>query len=700
MKHRFSAAVAGLLASVSLVAEESHLAKARILAQNDATAPAVLAMGGYYLDAAIAVAAPGFETITAPQLKLPAGAAQNFTPNSAGDTLSLRTAFDSQAALEAAYPAGNYAFTGTDSVFGSFNTSLALPATAFPVAPQIVNFTAAQAVDSSQDFDLNWSAFTGGIADQDYITLTLEDDQGNSVLDQEQIPTTDTSITLSAESLAPGKTYYGTLSFIHVTGAAFTGFPFPKAGFASETQFTVKAKNSDGTIDTTPPTLVQSIPENGATLAAQLTGVGFVFSEPMDTSKVGLVWSATLNGLPYPLDPAKFQTLWDGDGKTLVVTYGITSGGWPKGLTVQWSLRPDPNAANAFRDLAGNVLDAPWAGLFYTPGGTPACPGEDPVEAAVFGVFKQGNHLQTGPGIATGTPTNGGGSFLAFFGKAGQGTSFNPAVTLEFPAPPAPKPHQLKVFSQTLPGFSVLSQNFATQAELDQSYPASTYAVQIRNLLNPVDQQVTNSVVFDLGSSGYPVIPHFANYAAAQAVDARADFTLTWDAFTGNDANSAIALKIEDSDGKEVFSAPDTCGGAPLAASALAIKIPTNTVVAGKTYWVTLSFEQATEHDKLMPNIPGKGVAVLASATQMTLKTIGGTVVTAPVFKSIAATGSGNLTLVVDCTVGSTLTIHSAPSPEGPFSVNLLTTNPPVSPITLTLPVSGSAQAFLRAESN
>ena len=318
----------------------------------------------------------------------------------------------------------------------------------------------------------------------------------------------------------------------------------------------------------------------------------------------------------------------------------------------------------------------------------------------MFGVFKQGNHLQTGPGIATGTPTNGGGSFLAFFGKAGQGTSFNPAVTLEFPAPPAPKPHQLKVFSQTLPGFSVLSQNFATQAELDQSYPASTYAVQIRNLLNPVDQQVTNSVVFDLGSSGYPVIPHFANYAAAQAVDARADFTLTWDAFTGNDANSAIALKIEDSDGKEVFSAPDTCGGAPLAASALAIKIPTNTVVAGKTYWVTLSFEQATEHDKLMPNIPGKGVAVLASATQMTLKTIGGTVVTAPVFKSIAATGSGNLTLVVDCTVGSTLTIHSAPSPEGPFSVNLLTTNPPVSPITLTLPVSGSAQAILRAESN
>ncbi len=701
MKHCLPVVLTGLMASLSLMAEESHIAKARFLLQTSAAAPAPVASNGFGFEASLVVTAPGFETITSPQLKLPGGSSQNFTLNATGDVFNIQAGFDSLAALEAAYPAGNYAFTGTDSVFSSFNTTLALPATAFPVAPQIANFTESQAVDASQNFDVTWAAFTGADPDQDYINFTIVDDQGNSVLDQEQLSATETSATIPSEELAPGKTYHGTLSFIHVAGAAFTGFPFPKAGFASETQFTVQAKTSGGTVDTTPPSLTQSVPETGTTLISQYQGAAFLFSEPMDQSKIGIAWSATLNDQPYPLDPAKFQTFWDSEGKTLAVNYGITSGGWPNGLTVMWTLRPDPNAANAFRDLAGNVLDASYSGSFYTVGGTPGCTGEDPVEAAAFGVFKLGSHLQTGPGAATDTPAEGGGMFLSFFGKAVVGNiTLNPTITLEFPAPPAPLPHQLKAFSQLAVGFSVFSQNFATQADLDQNYPAGTYALEIRNLLNPVNQQVTNSVVFDLGTSGYPVIPHFANYAAAQAVDPNADFTLQWDAFTGNNAASAIGLKIEDADGKQIFSAPNTCGGLPLAPTALSIKIPTNTLAAGKTYKVTLSFQQAVEQGKTMPNVPGKGVAVLGSATEMTLKTIGGTVVTAPVFRSIATAGTGNLTLVVDCTVGATLTIKSAATLDGPFSVNLLTTNPPVSPISLTLPVSGSAQGFLRAESN
>ncbi len=690
-----------LLASASLLAQESHLGKAQFLVQTSAAAPVTVAANGFGFEAVVVVAAPGFETITSPQLKLPGGSSQPLTLNAAGDQFSVQAAYDTSAALEAAYPAGNYAFTGTDSIFSSFNTVLALPATAYPVVPQIVNFTEAQAIDSTLNFDLKWNAFTGAVTDQDSVSLVIEDDQGNAVVTEDSLSVTDTLYTVYSDSLAPGKTYHGALRFIKIVGQSVTGFPFPKAAFASETQFTLKARTSGGTVDTTPPSLTQSVPETGATLISQYQGAAFLFSEPMDQSKIGIAWSATLNDQPYPLDPAKFQTFWDSEGKTLAVNYGITSGGWPNGLTVMWTLRPDPNAANAFRDLAGNVLDASYSGSFYTVGGTPGCTGEDPVEAAAFGVFKLGTHLQTGPGAATDTPPEGGGMFLSFFGKAVVGnTTLNPTITLEFPAPPAPLPHQLKAFSQLAVGFSVFSQNFATQADLDQNYPASTYALEIRNLLNPVSQQVTNSVVFDLGTSGYPVIPHFANYAAAQAVDPKADFTLQWDAFTGNNAASAIGLKIEDADGKQVFSAPNTCGGLPLAPTALSIKIPTNTLAAGKTYKVTLSFEQAVEQGKTMPNVPGKGVAVLGSATEMTLKTIGGTVVTAPVFKSIAATGSGNLTLVVDCTVGATLTIKSAASLDAPFSVNLLSTNPPVTPITLTLPISGSAQGFLRAEAN
>ena len=700
MKHCLPVVFTGLLAATSLFAEESHLGKAQFLVQTSTAAPVAVGANGFGFEAVLVVAAPGFETITAPQLKLPNGSSQSLTIDAAGDQFNVQAAYDTASALEAAYPAGNYAFTGTDSIFSSFNTTLTLPTTAFPVAPQIVNFTEAQAIDSTLNFDLTWNAFTGAVSDQDNISLIIEDDQGNVVVTEDSISVTDTQTTVYSDSLEPGKTYHGALRFIKLVGQSLTGFPFPKAAFASETQFTIKAKTAGGGPDTTAPTLSQNVPDTGTTLISQYQGVAFVFSEPMDKTKIGVAWSATLNGQPYVLDPAKFSPLWDDTGTTLVLTYGITSGGWPNGLTVMWNLRPDPNAANSFRDLAGNILAASYAGSFYTVGGTPGCEGEDPVESADFGVIKQGNHLQTGPGPATAIPAEGGGTLLAFFGKPTVGTSFNPTVTLEFPAPPAPKPHQLKAFGQPLAGFSFFTQTFATQADLDANYPATTYALQLRNLQNPVDQQVTNSVVFNLTASTYPAIPHFANFAAAQTVDPMADFTLQWDAFAGAGTASSIQLKIEDADDKEVFTAPNTCGGVPLAATATSIKVPKGTLKAGTSYKVTITFGQASEYGKTMPNVPGTGVAVFSSATEMALKTIGGVTVTAPVFKSIAAAGTGLFTVVVDCTVGAPLTFQSTASLEAPAYVNLLTTNPPVSPITVTLPLSGAAQGFVRAVSN
>ncbi|HTH49238.1 MAG TPA: hypothetical protein VMB21_17110 [Candidatus Limnocylindria bacterium] len=704
MKLSLPVVITGFLSLSSLLAEDiTHIAKAQFLVQTSAAAPTVAASDGYGFESLLVLAVPGFETITSPQLKLPSGSSKPLPINADGNGFTIGATYDSQSALEADYPAGNYAFTGTDSIFGAFNASLTLPATAFPTAPQIVNFTDAQAVDVTKDFDLKWGAFAGAVQDQDLASLVIEDDQGNTFLniDAGSLDVTETSTTIYADSLTPGKTYHGTLSFIKVVGATLTAFPFPKAAFASETRFTLVAQGGGGGgNDTTPPTLTQSLPDTGSTFASQYQGVVFIFSEAMNQSKIGVAWSATLNGQPYTLDPAKFTTIWDGEGKTLVVNYGVTSGGWPNGLALSWNLRPDPNAANAFRDLAGNVVDTNYSGSFYTVGGSPGCPGEDFVESASFGVFKRVEHLQTGPGPATGTPAGGGNTFFAFFGKAGQSTTLNPSVTLEFPAPPAPLPHKLDAFEQVAIGVSTLTQSFATAAELDATFPATTYALQLRNFQNPVDQQVTSSVVFDLGAGGYPATPHFANFAAAQAVDATADFTLPWDAFAGANAGSAISLSIEDADGKQVFSAPDTCGGMPLTNSAVSITIPKGTLKAAMTYTATLTFNQVSEHDKTMPNVAGKGVAAVASATQMTLKTIGGVTATAPVVRSITAAGTGQFTLVLDCTVGAPITFQTTTALDAPFSVNLLTTNPPVTPFSVTLPISASAQGFLRAVVN
>ncbi len=687
MKLYLPVALTGLLSIASAQVYETRVTKTQFLVQTSAAAPTAVATNGFGLGSLIALFGPRFETINDPRLVLPSGGSKPLYFDPDGFWFSYGATYNSQAELEAAFPAGNYAFTGTDSIAGAFNDSIALPATAFPPTPQITNFADAQAVDVTRDFELKWGAFAGAVKNQDEVGLVMGDDGNPLLFSQTGFGTMDVtknSVTIPANSLVPGQTYLYTLIFVKVAGANPTGYPFnPKAAFASETRFTLVTRP-----DITPPTLTASLPPPGSGLGPN-QDVDFYFSKPMDKTRTGIVWSATLNGQPYPLDPAKFFYLWDGEGRFLVVNYVTASGGWPLGVTLSWHLRPDPNAANAFRDLVGNVLDADYTGSFHTS----VCSGEDFIGGADFGVIKRVDHLQTGPGAATGTPAAGGATFSAFFGKAGQSNTANPNVTLEFPAPPASLPHGLDVLSQATPGVSSFTQTFTTTAELDAAFPATTYALQLRDLQKPVDQQVTNSVVFNLGSGGYPPIPHFANFEAAQAVDPAAVFTLSWDAFTGTDANSAITVSIDDLQGRQRL-ATRTCG------ELTSLTILERELEPGRTYTATLTFTQVAEHDQTMPNVAGKGVAAVTSTTRMTLKTIGG--VTAPVFRSIAAGTTGNINVTVDCTVGAPLTIQAATSANGPFAAILLSTNPPVSPISLTLPVNvrDAARVFLRAVAN
>ena len=683
MKLYLPVALAGLLSIASALAnEDTHITKSQFLVQTSMAAPSVAATNGFGFESLLALFAPTIEKITDPQLKLPSGGSLPLYLDPDGFSLSIRSTYDSQAELDVAFPAGNYAFSGTDSIVGAFNTSIALQATAFPTAPQIVNFTDAQAVDATRDFELKWGAFAGADPHQDLIVLQLYDEHGSYPM---SISPSESMMTISVGSLEPGKTYYGNLRFVKVVGANPTSYPFyPKAAFASETRFTLVTRP-----DTTRPRLTRSWPASGSTFGP-IESFDFYFNEPMDQTKTGVGWSATLNGQPYPLDPARFTYLWMSEGRWLSVYYAPASGHWPPELTLTWHLRPDPNATNAFRDLAGNVLHADYTGSLHTP----MCTGEDFVQEANFGVLKRGDHLQTGPGAATETPAIGGATFSAFLGKAGQSTTLNPSVTLEFPAPPAPLPRKLAILSQAAPGVSTLTQTFATTDELDAAFPATTYALQFRNFQNPEDQQVTSSVVFDLGIGGYPPIPHFANFADAQAINAAADFTLSWDAFAGADASSAIALSVKNANGQELLVMSHTCGGL------VSFTIPATTLKAGMNHTVTLTFTQVSEQDKTMPNVAGKGVAAFASSTQMTLKTLRGVTVSTPVFRSITPAGAGLFNVVVDCSVGASLTFQVSPSLETPAFVNVFTTNAPYTPLTVTLPLSGSAHAFIRAVAN
>jgi hypothetical protein len=83
-----------------------------------------------------------------------------------------------QTKFETTYPQGNYVFNVTATpanVQGTVNMPTSMTQ---PPAPHVANFAAAQAIDVTKAFTLNWDPFQGGTAN-DYIGVTVNGDMGN-----------------------------------------------------------------------------------------------------------------------------------------------------------------------------------------------------------------------------------------------------------------------------------------------------------------------------------------------------------------------------------------------------------------------------------------------------------------------------------------------------------------------------------------
>ena len=151
-----------------------------------------------------------------------------------------------EAALDAAYPAGNYTLRFTQTGQPERVITMTMPAAAIPV-PKIANFSEAQAVNAAQDFTLRWNVFTGAGAD-DYISVTVTDDDGNLLFQApnlcipRELPVTATSTVIPANALQTDKTYRGTLTFGRMFYSSTNAVP-DMGGFGGRarfTEFTVK----------------------------------------------------------------------------------------------------------------------------------------------------------------------------------------------------------------------------------------------------------------------------------------------------------------------------------------------------------------------------------------------------------------------------------------------------------------------------
>jgi hypothetical protein len=129
--------------------------------------------------------------------------------------------FRSLGVLNTSYPFGTYSirlefFTRSSAVTLPFQ----IKSRAFPAAPKLANYAAAQQIDATQPFALKWNRFTEA-GPNDLITLEITETCGcTKPVDRSfftaPIPAGATGITIPANRLEPGTAYDVKLAFLQV----------------------------------------------------------------------------------------------------------------------------------------------------------------------------------------------------------------------------------------------------------------------------------------------------------------------------------------------------------------------------------------------------------------------------------------------------------------------------------------------------
>ena len=214
--------------------------------QISTAAPTALATGGFTFLSAISQTTTG--SVISATLQLPSAVVKPFGPVPGYGPFAMTESFDTEAAMTAVYGIGLYGFTILTLNDGTRTPSQALGVSVYPNTPTIANFAAAQNIDWTQSFTLQWGAFTGGTA-ADTIQLIISRPNGTELFSTPQFGNpgalngTATSAVIPANTLVPGVAYTATLIFGDIITLDFLSYPGVPGvtAFATTTRFPMKA---------------------------------------------------------------------------------------------------------------------------------------------------------------------------------------------------------------------------------------------------------------------------------------------------------------------------------------------------------------------------------------------------------------------------------------------------------------------------
>ena len=523
-----------------------------------------------------------------------------FSPGDDPTSSIFEQAYSSQAELDGDIPNGPVNYQIIDSDFATLNASLSVNGDAYPTASPISNYAAAQSIDPAQPFTVQWTA-PAGLTASDYVVVSVHSADGE--LTRSPMPWqagalagTATSFTVPANTLAGGDLEVN-LTFVKVTGRNTSAIPgaVGLTGYFSGLDVPLKVSGGSSGGDTTKPALAGYTPA----LASQVdpaTPLVLNFSEAMQAVQ-DVVWINLPNF-------GNVTYTWSNGGQTLTCAM---PGGFPAGAAIIWGLNPA-----GFKDLTGNTLAGEGVGGSFTVKNpvTEPCANGPADRKNFFFVMKDVGFMQT----SAADPVEGRsgddsiGQFGAFFTPGTGGTVS--AASVRLPG------GTVRTMSAVVGQYFTIG-SAASAAALNTAFPAGNYTGTVT-----IGGQTGN---LSLAMAGAPPVPKCANYAAAQAVDPKAAFTLQWNPFTGAAANDRVEIVITDDQGRTVLQAPNECATPPvtLANSATSITLAANLLAEGKTYDVELRFAKiGATASNAAPAY--EGTSGYGHVTRFTLKTTGG----------------------------------------------------------------------------
>lgn len=412
------------------------------------------------------------------------------------------------------------------------------------------------------------------------------------------------------------------------------------------------------------PTIVSTVPSDGATGVSTTNAVVFTFSEAMDPN-------ATTN-LFY--DESTFAVLtttpvWSAGNTVLSCT---PSPAFPADTGILWEV--------ISQNPAGTPLSGTTAGTFTTGSGPGGGGGYGTNQYTTFSFGLVDYYQQTNSSAPT-VYTNLSYLFLSEVTLASNRTALD--VTLELPSTSVSNLSQ-DPFSPDEFYLDVYSSN---QTALDATFGYGNYIFTVTAASS--NQQVTVNLPSTVVQPGAPQI---ADYTAAQSVNPAQPFTLTWNTFSGGTASDFIYVSVGTN-----FSTPTPGSSNAFPGTASSVVIPAGTLQTNTSYEAIIGFY----HYHSVTNKPSYiSAAYRGSITVFKLSTTGGATNSPMVLTNVALSGD-ILSFNVTSAIGQSLIVQYAAdlnAPSNQWQTLLSTTNTTgVLPVTDTISTA-NPQRFYRAK--